>query len=130
MALNECWCWKTCKDGTKHEAGHCGTYPNDCSCCDNFPDPCESGAVGSYTKPFKRKASSMRSASGVSEKEVGRTMAIWAYAGVFAGTLALYKYMDLMGRDKKKLLLGYGIVFAGLALGSAVGSYRVEQKRD
>lgn len=71
----------------------------------------------------------MRSASGVSEKEVGRTMAIWAYAGVFAGTLALYKYMDLMGRDKKKLLLGYGIVFAGLALGSAVGSYRVEQKR-
>lgn len=72
----------------------------------------------------------MRSASGVSEKEVGRTMAIWAYAGVFAGTLALYKYMDLMGRDKKKLLLGYGIVFAGLALGSAVGSYRVEQKRD
>mgnify|MGYP003141145446 FL=1 len=67
-------------------------------------------------------------ASGAYDKEVGRTMAIWAYAGVFAGTLALYKYLDLFDKDKKKLLIGYGIVFAGLALGSAIGAKRVEQK--
>ena len=42
-------------------------------------------------------------ASGAYDKEVGRTMAIWAYAGVFAGTLALYKYLDLFDKDKKKL---------------------------
>ena len=67
-------------------------------------------------------------ASGAYDSEVGRTMAIWAYAGVFAGTLALYKYLDLFDKDKKKLLIGYGIVFAGLALGSAIGAKRVEQK--
>ncbi len=69
-----------------------------------------------------------KTATGVYDKEVGRTMAIWAYAGVFAGTLALYKYLDLFDKDKKKLLIGYGIVFAGLALGSMIGSKRVEQK--
>ena len=78
--------------------------------------------------PLGPKAT-MRQATGVSEEEVGRTMAIYAYAGVFAGTLALYKYFDLFKKDTTKLLIGYGIVFAGLALGSAVGSYRVEQKK-
>jgi hypothetical protein len=67
--------------------------------------------------------------AGVSDEEVGRTMAIWAYAGVFAGTLALYKYLDLFSKDKTKLLIGYGIVFAGLAAGSAIGTMRVEQKK-
>lgn len=71
-----------------------------------------------------------RRASGISEEKVGRIMAVWAYAGVFVGTLALYKYLDLLKRDKTKLLVGYGIVFAGLALGSAVGSRRVEKARE
>ena len=69
-----------------------------------------------------------KTATGVYDKEVGRAMAIWAYPGVFAGTLTLYKYLDLFDKDKKKLLIGYGIVFAGLALGSMIGSKRVEQK--
>ena len=34
----------------------------------------------------------------------------------------------IFDKDKKKLLIGYGIVFAGLAAGSAIGSYRVSQK--
>ena len=63
----------------------------------------------------------LRNATGVYGDDVGRTMAIWAYVGVFAGTL--------FNKDKKKLLIGYGIVFAGLAAGSMVGSYRVEQKK-
>tara|TARA_R110002012_G_scaffold113857_1_gene259986 strand:+ start:2109 stop:2894 length:786 start_codon:yes stop_codon:yes gene_type:complete len=70
----------------------------------------------------------MKNATGIYKGDVGRTMAIWAYVGVFAGTLALYKYLDLFDKDKKKLLIGYGIVFAGLAAGSAIGSYRVSQK--
>ena len=67
---------------------------------------------------------------GVSDEKVGRIMAIWAYAGVFAGTLALYKYLDVFNKDKTKLLIGYGIVFAGLALGSAVGTWREEQEKE
>tara|TARA_B110000902_G_scaffold246980_1_gene302592 strand:+ start:254 stop:463 length:210 start_codon:yes stop_codon:yes gene_type:complete len=69
----------------------------------------------------------MKNATGV-KVDVGRTMAFWGYLGVFAGTLALYKYLDLFDKDKEKLLIGYGIVFAGLAAGSAIGSYRVAHK--
>ena len=83
-----------------------------------------------YFKNARSEAEeSYSNATGVYGDDVGRTMAIQAYVGVFAGTLALYKYLDLFNKDKKKLLIGYGIVFAGLAAGSMVGSYRVEQKK-
>ena len=102
-------------------SGEFGTHPNgfviaECSGGDNmvsFPQQglnscgacrakaesmCEQGKAN-LTSGISR----MRSATGISEKEVGRTMAIYAYAGVFAGTLALYKYLDLFKKDKTKL---------------------------
>mgnify|MGYP003646333323 CR=1 FL=1 len=97
------------------------------SSCADFVGTFEECRSECTERPNVSQNSNMRKASGV-KGDVGRTMAIWAYVGVFAGTLALYKYLDLFDEDKKKLLIGYGIVFAGLAAGSAIGSYRVSQK--
>jgi len=104
---------------------------NSCNyCCGWASNLTHSAVCNEMSKPTPNVAplGGYVKATGAYDKEVGRTMAIWAYAGVFAGTLALYKYLDLFDKDKKKLLIGYGIVFAGLALGSAIGAKRVEQK--
>jgi len=133
MALNECWCWKKCKNGIKEEAGHCGAYPDDCSCCANFPDPCENGSSNSFTLPkrpmVKKGISRMRSATGLSEKQVGGTMALYAYLGTALGTYAAMRYLGVLNKSTHKIGIAGAMIFAGLALGSKIGAIRVEQKR-
>jgi len=65
--------------------------------------------------------------SGVSDKVVGKIMSRWVYIGVGAGLLGTYAYLGLLKSNKQKLLIGSLFTLGGLAIGSYIGTQKLEQ---
>ncbi len=63
----------------------------------------------------------------MSENEVGKIMAKWAYIGVAAGLVANYAYLGILKKNTQGLVIGSLFTFGGLALGSWIGAKEVEK---
>ncbi len=63
----------------------------------------------------------------MSENEVGKIMAKWAYIGVAAGLVANYAYLGILKKNTQGLVIGSLFIFGGLALGSWIGAKEVEK---
>lgn len=62
------------------------------------------------------------------ENEIGRIMANYAYLGTFIGCVAAAYYLGINTYDKRKLLIGFGIIAIGLYMGSILGTKEVNKK--
>ena len=137
-------CIFSCPDGSYHnepsynagiplaEVGGdcCGANVTD-ACVGDIPTSMFSNAqiVQKRRIPPLGPKSRMRSATGLSEKQVGGTMALYAYLGTALGTYAAMRYLGVLNKSTHKIGIAGAMIFAGLALGSKIGAIRVEQKR-
>tara|TARA_R100001369_G_C3311063_1_gene167333 strand:- start:1426 stop:1632 length:207 start_codon:yes stop_codon:yes gene_type:complete len=65
----------------------------------------------------------------LSEKEIGKIMAKWAYIGVSVGLIGAYAYLGALKGNKSKLAVASLMVMGGLAVGSKLGADAVEKAK-
>lgn len=66
----------------------------------------------------------------LSEEEVGRIMAKYAYIGVGVGLIGAYAYLGALKGNKSKLAVASLMVMGGLAIGSKLGADAVEKAKE
>ena len=65
----------------------------------------------------------------LSEKEIRKIMAKWAYIGVSVGLIGAYAYLGALKGNKSKLAVASLMVMGGLAVGSKLGADAVEKAK-